>query len=90
MSLAAGVPASWPVVALKEAHAGLPTIENVSPAPRGLDATGVNAYVWPEFTDTAGVPKIVGGAVDDETIFTPAAADAFESSTATAVTVTVD
>ncbi len=37
-----GVPVSWPVVVLNEAHAGLFVIENVSAPPRGLDAVGVN------------------------------------------------
>jgi hypothetical protein len=37
-----GVPDSWPVVVLNEAQEGMFAIENVSAAPRGLDATGVN------------------------------------------------
>ncbi|HXQ21001.1 MAG TPA: hypothetical protein VN812_04960 [Candidatus Acidoferrales bacterium] len=38
----AGVPDSCPVVVLNEAHEGVFVIENVSAAPRGLDAAGVN------------------------------------------------
>ena len=37
-----GVPDSWPVEVLNEAQEGMFAIENVSAAPRGLDATGVN------------------------------------------------
>jgi hypothetical protein len=37
----AGVPDNWPVAALNEAQAGMFAIENVSAAPRGLDAAGV-------------------------------------------------
>jgi hypothetical protein len=37
-----GVPDSWPVEVLNEAQEGMFVIENVSAAPRGLDAAGVN------------------------------------------------
>jgi hypothetical protein len=37
----AGVPDSWPVAVLNEAQEGMFAIENVSAAPRGLDAAGV-------------------------------------------------
>jgi len=37
-----GVPDSWPVVVLNEAHDGILAMENVKAAPRGLDAAGVN------------------------------------------------
>jgi len=38
-----GVPDSWPVVVLNEAHDGMLAMENVKAAPRGLDAAGVKA-----------------------------------------------
>ena len=37
-----GVPDSWPAEVLNEAQEGMFVIENVSAAPRGLDAAGVN------------------------------------------------
>jgi hypothetical protein len=41
-SVFAGVPDNCPVVALNDAQKGMFAIENVSAAPRGLEATGVN------------------------------------------------
>jgi len=58
----AGVPDNCPVVVLNKAQVGLFTIENVSAAPRGLDAAGMNEYVCPTVAEVEGVPVMVGGA----------------------------
>jgi len=56
-----GTPLSWPVVAEKVAHAGLPVIVKVSVPPLGSVVVGVNEYVDPTWIDDGGVPEIVGG-----------------------------
>ena len=67
-SLADGVPLSCPVAILKVAQAGLFVIENERRLPEGSLAVGVNEYAVPAVTLVAGVPEMVGGAVETLTV----------------------
>jgi len=59
---ALGVPASWPVVVLNDAHDGLFAMLKVSLLPSASEAEGVKLYAVPELTEVAGEPLIVGSA----------------------------
>jgi hypothetical protein len=72
VSVALGLPDSWPVVALKLAQVGAFWIENVSLPPSESLAVGVKLYWVPTVTPVMGVPDIVAvagapaaSAVDD-------------------------
>src|SRR5690606_19495212 len=55
-----GVPDTRPVDALKLAHDGRFSTENVSASPSGSDAPGSNTYGEPCTTVAGGLPQIVG------------------------------
>src|SRR5262249_22211866 len=75
--VAAGAPPSFPVVVLNVAQLGMFVIENVKVAPAlGLVAVGVNEYELPTMPVVAGVPLIVGGAVDAVTVIVKLGSDA--------------
>jgi hypothetical protein len=72
VSVALGLPDSWPVVALKLAQVGAFWIENVSFPPSESLAVGVKLYWVPTVTPVMGVPDMVAvagvptaSAVDD-------------------------
>lgn len=61
-----GVPLNRPVEVLKDAHAGLFEMLNVSESPFESLAVGVNEYADPTPTEVDGVPEIVGAALEVE------------------------
>jgi hypothetical protein len=62
-----GVPYRRPVEPVKLAQAGLFTIENVSVAPSGSLAVGLNEYDLPTVAEPDGAPRMVGAAFDPTT-----------------------
>lgn len=66
MSLGVVIADSWPVVGLKSAHAGCPSMLKLSVSPSGSLAVGRNRYSSPATTDVAGAPDITGGLFEGE------------------------
>ena len=65
-----GVPLKRPVEVLKDAHAGLFEMLNVSESPFESLAVGVNEYADPTPTEVDGVPEIFGALLDVDAALT--------------------